>query len=192
MKHRAVTNPGLLLPSQATRSQGKEKKMKRNSRPLIVVLVLLVGTLLSSGIAYGGGSEALKGLDSVKAVFDFRTGDPAKAVIYLTLIGDTFNNQNIQKVTKSPDFVVSLGGHSVKLLAKDTTGFSPEERKMIDEIKARISALAKEGIKFEYCSYAATLLGVEPAEVPGVRIIDNGWVSLIGYQGRGYSLVLAD
>jgi|GEM_PF-5942238 len=83
--------------------------MKRNSRPLIVVLVLLVITLLSSGIAYGGGSEALKGVKSVKAVFDFRTGDPAKAVTYLTLIGDTFNNRNIQKVTKSPDHRQRLG-----------------------------------------------------------------------------------
>lgn len=165
--------------------------MKRNSRPLILVLVLLVGTLLSSGIAYGGGSEALQGVDSVKAVFDFRTGDPAKAVTYLTLIGDTFNNRNIQKVTKSPDFVVSFGGHSVKLLAKDLKGFSPEEKKTIDGIRTRITDLAKEGIKFEYCSYAAKLFGVEPAEVPGVRIIDNGWVSLIGYQGRGYSLVPA-
>jgi intracellular sulfur oxidation DsrE/DsrF family protein len=95
-------------------------------------------------------------------------------------------------VTKNPDFVVSFGGTSVKLLAKDTRGFSSEEQKMIEELKAKISALAKRGVTFEYCNYAAKLFGVEPANVPGLRVVDNGWVSLIGYQGRGYSFVPAN
>jgi intracellular sulfur oxidation DsrE/DsrF family protein len=169
----------------------KENKMKRNATSLVITLMVLIGYLLSSGIAYSAGVEALKGLESVKAVIDFRTGDPNKAVTYLTLIGDTLKDRNIQAVTKNPDFVVSFGGHSVKLLARDTKGYSPEEQKKIDEVKARISALAKEGVRFEYCSYAAQLFGVEPVDLPGLRIVDNGWVSLIGYQGKGYSLIPA-
>ena len=165
--------------------------MKGNHRPLFVALILLIGYLLSSVAAYSQEVEALQGLSSVKAVIGFGTGDPQKAVTYLTLIGDTLKDPNIQAVTKNPDFVVSFGGPSVKLLAKDTKGFSPEEQKLIEEMKAKISALAKEGVTFEYCSYAAKLFGVEPADVPGLRIIDNGWVSLIGYQGRGYSFVPA-
>jgi intracellular sulfur oxidation DsrE/DsrF family protein len=165
--------------------------MKRNPRPLILTFILLICYLLSSVPAYSEEVEALKGLSSVKAVIGFGTADPQKAVTYLTLIGDTLNDPNIQAVTKNPDFVVSFGGPSVKLLAKNTKGFSPEEQKLIEEMKSKISALAKEGVKFEYCSYAARLFGVEPADVPGVRVIDNGWVSLIGYQGRGYSFVPA-
>jgi intracellular sulfur oxidation DsrE/DsrF family protein len=76
-------------------------------------------------------------------------------------------------------------------LAKDTKGYSPEENKTISEIRNKVSALAKVGIKFEYCTYAANLFGVKPADVPGVRIVDNGWVSLINYQASGYSLVPA-
>ena len=166
--------------------------MKKDPRPLIVALILLIGYVLSSGVAHSEGVEALKGLTSVKAVIGFSTGDPKKAVAYLTLIGDTLKDPNIQAVTKNPDFVVSFGGPSVKLLAKDTKGFSPEEQKMIEEMKAKISALAKEGVIFEYCNYAAKLFGVEPAKVPGLQVIDNGWVSLIGYQGRGYSFVPAN
>ena len=166
--------------------------MKRDPRSLIVTLIILIGYVLSSGVAHSKGVEALKGLSSVKAVIGFSTGDPRKAVTYLTLIGDTLKDPNIQAVTKNPDFVVSFGGTSVKLLAKETKGFSPEEQKKIEEMKAKISALAKEGVTFEYCNYAAKLFGVEPAKVPGVRVIDNGWVSLIGYQARGYSFVPAD
>jgi intracellular sulfur oxidation DsrE/DsrF family protein len=166
--------------------------MRRNPRPLIITLILIIGYLLSAGVVYSEEVEALKGLSSVKAVIGFSTGDPKKALTYLTLIGDTLKDPNIQAVTKNPDFVVSFGGPSVKLLAKDTKGFSPEEQKMIEEIKTKISALAKEGVIFEYCRYAAKLFGVEPADVPGVQVIDNGWVSLIGYQGRGYSFVPAN
>jgi intracellular sulfur oxidation DsrE/DsrF family protein len=165
--------------------------MKRNSRPLIITVILLIVYLLSSGIVYSE-DEALKDLKLVKAVFDFRTGNPKTAVTYMTLIGDTLKDRNIQSVTTKPDFVVVFGGQSVKLLAKDTKGFSPEEQKTINELNAKISTLAKEGVKFEYCIYAAKLFGVEPAaDLPGTRIIDNGWVSLIGYQARNYSLVPA-
>ena len=166
--------------------------MKRNPRPLIAALILLVAYLLSSGVAYSEEVEALKGLSPVKAVIGFSTGDAKKAVTYLTLIGDTLKDPGIQALTKNPEFVVSFGGPSVKLLAKDTEGFSPEEQKLTEEMKARISALAKEGVTFEYCMYAAKLFGVEPAEVPGLKVIDNGWVSLIGYQAKGYSLVPAN
>jgi intracellular sulfur oxidation DsrE/DsrF family protein len=170
----------------------EEKKMKRNAGSLSLALIVLIGYVLSSGVARSEGVEALKGLSSVKAVIGFSTSDPKKAVTYLTLIGDTLKDPNIQAVTKNPDFVVSFGGSSVKLLAKDTKGFSPGEQKMIEEMKDKISALAKEGVIFEYCDYAAKLFGVEPARVPGVRVVANGWVSLIGYQGRGYSFVPAD
>lgn len=165
--------------------------MKENPRPVIIAIILLIAYLLSSGIAYSEGSEALKDLKLVKAVIDFKTGSPKKALIYLTLIGDTFKDRDIQAVTTHPDFVVNFGGDSVKLLAKDTKLYSPEEQKTINEIKDKISALAKEGIKFEYCAYAGNLFGVEPANVPGISVVDNGWVSVIGYQAKGYSLIPA-
>ena len=165
--------------------------MKKNPRALIITLVLLIAYSLSSGIAYSQGNEALKDLHLVKAVIDFRTGDSKTAVTYLTLIAETLRDRDIQAVTKNPDFVVIFGGHSVKLLAKDAKEFSPEEQKTINEIKSKISALAKNGIKFEYCIYAAKLFGLEPSDLPGIRLIDNGWVSLIGYQAKGYPLIPA-
>lgn len=165
--------------------------MKKNLKVLIIILILLFGYFLSSGIAYSEANEALKDLEVVKAVFDFRTGNPTTAVTYMTLISDTLKDRNIQAVTTNPVFVVVFAGPSVKLLAKDTKGFSPEEQKTINDIKAMISTLAEKGIKFEYCTYAAKLFGVEPADLPGMRVINNGWVSLIGYQAKGYSLVPA-
>jgi intracellular sulfur oxidation DsrE/DsrF family protein len=161
------------------------------AKPVALAMVLSIGYALSSGIAHGEGSEALTNVKSVKAVIDFRTGDPKKALTYLTLIGDTFRDRDIQAATPHPDFVVNLGGESVKLLAKDLKGYSAEEQKTIDQVKNKISALAREGIRFEYCTYGGKLFGVDPTHLSGVSVVDNGWDSLIGYQARGYSLVAA-
>jgi intracellular sulfur oxidation DsrE/DsrF family protein len=164
---------------------------KDTPRSVLMAMILLIGYFLSSGIAWSQEGEASKDLRSVKAVIDFRTGDPKKALIYLTLIGDTFRDRNIRTATAHPDFVVNFGGESVKLLAKDMKGYSPEEQKTIRQIKDKVSALAKEGMKFEYCIYGGKLFGVEPANVQGVNVVDNGWVTVIGYQASGYSLVPA-
>jgi len=174
-----------------TVSTHRKSNWKDCAGPVIMATILSIGYLLSPGIAYSGGNEALTDVKLVKAVIDFKTGNPRRALIYLTLIGDTYKDRTIQAVTTRPDFVVNLGGESVKLLAKDTQDYSPEEQKTINEIKDKISTLAKEGIKFEYCTYAGNLFGVEPGNVPGINVVDNGWVSLIAYQASGYSLVPA-
>jgi len=147
--------------------------------------------VLSSGMAHSQEVDASMGSKPAKAVVDFRTGNPKLALIYLTLIGDTFRDRNLQATTKHPDFVVNFGGESVKLMAKDPKGYSPEDQKTIHQIKEKVSSLAKEGVKFEYCIYGGKLFGVEPADVPGVSVVSNGWVSLIGYQGSGYALMAA-
>lgn len=161
------------------------------SRSAFMATVLLSGYFLSPGIAYSEGGETLKEDKSGKAVIDFRTGNPRVALVYLNLIADTFKHRNAQSMASHPDFVVNFGGESVKLLAEDTKGYSPEERKKIDEIKDKISALARDGIRFDYCLYGGNLFGVSPAKVPGVGVVDNGWDSLIDYQAKGYSLLPA-
>jgi intracellular sulfur oxidation DsrE/DsrF family protein len=122
---------------------------------------------------------------------DFRTGDPKLALVYLNLIGDTYHDHDIQQVSAHPDFEVVFGGQSLKMLAKKAKGYTPEQEQTIAEINHKVSALAKEGIKFHYCAYGAKLFGVEPPTLAGVDVVDNGWVSLVGYQATGYSLLAA-
>jgi intracellular sulfur oxidation DsrE/DsrF family protein len=169
----------------------RKSSWKDAPRAMILATIFTVGYVLSSGIAHGEGIEAHNDFKQVKAVIDFRTDNPKRALTVLTLIGDTYKDRKIQVLTTHPDFVVNFGGDSVKLLAKNAKGSSTEEQKTITAVKNKISALAKDGIKFEYCLYGAKLFGVEPADVPGMRVVDNGWVSLVSYQASGYSLVPA-
>lgn len=60
----------------------------------------------------------------------------------------------------------------------------------LEQIAKTIAAMAEDGIKIEICKFAAKLFGVEPATIlPEIKQIENGWISLIGYQAKGYALV---
>jgi intracellular sulfur oxidation DsrE/DsrF family protein len=166
-------------------------EMKRETR--IMMMSLFISVCLSFAVVAGGfcqDYESLKGLKSVKAVFDFRMADPKSAAFHLKAIRDTCRDKSIMAITKKPGSVVIFSGPSVRLLSKKKEGFSPEDQKILDEIAATLSEMSKDGIKLEICLFASKVFGVDPSSVlPGIRPVPNGWVSLIGYEAKGYSLV---
>jgi intracellular sulfur oxidation DsrE/DsrF family protein len=167
--------------------------MKKETRVMALSLFFLI--CLSFVVVANGFCEeyeGLKGIKSVKAVFDIRIGNPKSAALHLKLIHNTFKDKNIMSITKKPAFVVVFIGPSVKLISKNRDGFSPEDQKLLDDIAGTVSAMVKSGIRLEICLVASQVFGVDPASVlPGIRHVPNGWVSLIGYQAKGYSLVPA-
>lgn len=143
-----------------------------------------------SSIASAQGYEALKGVRSAKAVFDVRIGNPQSAALHLKLIHQTYKDLTAAK--KKPVFRIVFIGPSVKLISNNREGFTPEDNKALDGIADAVSAMSKDGIQLEICLVAAKVFKVDPVSVlPAIRHVENGWVSLIGYQARGYSLVPA-
>jgi len=164
--------------------------MAKRSRTIGSIAVALVFMMALIGPASAATSESLAGLKSVKAIFDVRAANAKSAAIQLKLIHDTYKDQGIRAVSKKPTFVVTFMGPSVKLLSKDRRGFSAEDQTLMDEIAQTVQAMAKDGIKLEICDFASKLFGMDPASIlPEIKHVPNGWVSVIGYQARGYSLV---
>lgn len=165
--------------------------MRTNPRKIITSLTLLAFVLLVAVSAVSAKeSEALKGVKSAKAIFDVRVANPKGAALQLKLIHQTYQELVAEK--KKPVCVVSFMGPSVKLISKNREGFSAEDQKSLDEIAETISKMSKDGIRVEICLFAAKLFGVGPASIlPEIKKVENGWVSLIGYQAQGYSLVAA-
>lgn len=132
--------------------------------------------------------EALKGLKSAKAVFDVRVGNPKGAALLIGLIHQTYKDLVAKK--KNPVFVLVFIGPSVKLISKNRGGFTAEDQKILDEIAGTISQMSKDGIKLEICLFAAKVFGVDSASIlPEIKAVENGWVSVIGYQAHRFSLV---
>jgi intracellular sulfur oxidation DsrE/DsrF family protein len=167
--------------------------VKREARIMANSLILLlILSLIAAAAGFCQEYESLKGLESVKAVFDVRIGNPKSAALHLKLIQETFKDKTIMSITQRPVFAVVFIGPSVKLISKKRDSFSPEDQKSLDEIAGTVSAMVKSGMRLEICLIAAHVFGVDPASVlPGIKHVPNGWVSLIGYQAKGYSLVPA-
>ena len=134
--------------------------------------------------------EALKGIKSANAVFDVRIGSPASAALHLKLMHQTLKDLQAEK--KSAKLAVVFIGPSVKLISKNREGFAPDDAKHLDDIAKAITEMSKDGIRLEICLIAAKVFNVDPATIlPEIKHVPNGWISLIGYQAQGYSLVPA-
>jgi len=166
--------------------------MKRETRIISVSLLLSLCLIFaaSSNVFATDYGDALKGVKSIKALYDLRIGNPKSAALHLKLIHQTYKDKEV--MDKKPAFVVVFIGPSVKLITKNKEGFSPEEQATLSEIAGTISEMSKDGIKLEICLVAAKVFGVDPATVlPEIKAVPNGWISEIGYQAQGYSLVPA-
>ena len=165
--------------------------MKKRTKSTILALIFLAGLLSTTTVSFAGQEgDALDGLKSVKAIFDFRLGDMKATALFLGAIHETYKGKDIAAVTEKPEFRVVFLGPAVKLITNKREGVSPEDHKVLDAIRDRISAMAKDGIKLEICLFAARLFNVDPTTVySDIRQIENGVVSLIGYQAKGFSLV---
>jgi intracellular sulfur oxidation DsrE/DsrF family protein len=159
-------------------------------KKIITLLNLFIAMSLLCVVStvYGEEYESMKGIKSATAVFDERESNPKSAVLHLKIIRQTY--KELAAMKKTPVFVVVFSGLSVKLISKNREGFSPEDQKSLDEIADTISAMSKDGIKLEICLIAAIVFKVDPASVlPEIIRVGNGWISVIGYQAQGYSLV---
>jgi len=164
--------------------------MRKFAKIIGVSILTICLLFVIAGNVFSEEYSTLKGLKSVKAVFDFELGNPQSALLHLQVIHQTFKDKNIWMEKKKPDIVVVFIGPSVKLVSKDRGGFTADDQKILDEYANTISAMAKDGIKFEICLIAAKMLGVEPSSIlPEIKQVGNGWISLIGYEAKGYSLV---
>ncbi len=170
--------------------------MRTNSLPVALGLFLSVclfaGTVspVHAAEMQAKGYKSLQGVKHVKAVFDFRLGDPKSATLHLDVIRQTCTDKALQMGKKRPVFAVVFSGASVKLLSKKREGVTVDDAKTLDDVASMLSVMAKEGIRLEICQIALKAFGIDPASVlPELHKVGNGYVSLVGYEAQGYSLV---
>ena len=136
-------------------------------------------------VAHPDDSDALKGVKTIKVVYDINgVSEPKKMIVMLKAIVDARGRALAAKV--KPDLVIAFRGPALNLIQKpgpDATG----EQKQIGEL---VAELKKEGAKLEACSFAANVLNLDPAGfLPEVKVVGNTFNSLGGYQAKGYGVI---
>lgn len=134
-------------------------------------------------------ADALRDINEGKVVWDVTVGSPSKLLLMLKVIEETYDDLARQNV--KPDMVFAFHGPVVKLISTQPLDLPLDEEEAHEEVLVQLQKLSqKPGIKMESCSIATRLLDVDNATIiPLVKPVGNTFVSLIGYQKKGYALI---
>ncbi len=156
----------------------------------VACLVAAMFMLASSGTMAADDREALNGLNEIKVGFDLKDGDGKLLLNRLDIIDET--RQSLIEQGVKPHFILAFRGPATRLVQTDTTLIKPEDRETAGRIAAKIKQMsASPGIEgFEQCSVAAREQGIKTEKVlPEIRVVGNGFISLMAYQAKGYAYI---
>ena len=164
--------------------------MKRRFLTLVTGLLLLFsGSLVLAGNPVVNDQAALAGLKTGKGVFLIDIGDASKLNFYLEVIQGTYKGMKEQGT--EPDFVLVYIGPSVKYLSTSpSVAVEQAAGGVLMEIESNVEALADLGVRQEICAVATRVFAIDNKTLlPGLTLVGDGFISLIGYQAQGYHLV---
>jgi intracellular sulfur oxidation DsrE/DsrF family protein len=155
----------------------------------MIALMLIIPAMVYAGTP--DDHVALDGLTSVQIICDVNVGEAKLLLRRLELIDETYTQLLDAGVT--PTIVVAFrGGASLYV----TTG-----EKYVDagnmgtkkEIRGWVDQFRRHGFRLEQCAIAAKAWKVDPADfLPAIKVVQNGYISIVAYQARGYALLPMD
>lgn len=158
---------------------------------ILILCMLLFSPLLPAQAATApiNDAAALQGVKEGKGVFLIDFSDAKKTAFYLEIIKGTHAGMTRQGV--KPSFVIVYIGPTVRFL---TTAPDDElELEQGDALKAiaeRVKELDQLGVRQEICAIATRVFKVPNETVlPGLTLVGDGFISLIGWQTQGYKLI---
>ncbi len=157
---------------------------------LLACIVVIMTVALSSAESLSD-RMALNGLKEVKFVVDVNVGDPELLLLRMDLLDTTYSQLLDAGVT--PTVVVAFRGKASRFITKNPKYLKPDQEKYRLEMKALIELFDELGFTIEQCGIAAAAQNIDPKDfLPQVKVVQNSYISLIGYQNQGYALLPMD
>jgi hypothetical protein len=165
--------------------------ISRTVARLATATVMLVSAgAITAEVMAADDKAALKDLNEVKVGFDLKEGDGKLLLNRLDIIEET--RQSLIQQSVKPHFIIAFRGPATKLVQTDPALIKPQDREMAAKIAAKIKQMsASSGIEgFEQSAVAAREQGTNVEMVlPEIRIVGNGFISLMAYQAKGYAYI---
>lgn len=151
-----------------------------------IYTLLFLSLLLTQNVS--AETESLKGLKTAKFVVDLNQGSAQLLLLRLRLIEQTITD--ISKNGVKPEIVVAVRGQASRFMTVTDVYLADEDKIYKDDIYAALQKLRSMGARLEQCSIALNLLKIDSRGMyPEINLVPNGYVSLIGYQNRGYAIL---
>ena len=136
-------------------------------------------------------SNSLKGVSEIKVYFDLNVGEPKKLLSRLQLIETTYSQ--LREAGFSPRVVIGIRGMASYYFTKDTDYVLEQDIPDKKRIASWAEKFRAHGFALEQCTLAAELHEIDTTDfLPQLIIVPNGYISMIGYQTKGYAYVPMD
>lgn len=166
------------------------RKNRNYIKYLSTIAAALLILMLLAAPATSGEYAALEGVDSLKVVFNVGLESPAMANIVFGAITDVYTNESVRTLPQPPKAAIVFHGPAVKLISTNREGLEASDIKALDTFADTIRKMKKDGVRLEVCDYALKVMGIDPASIlPEVDHVGNGFISIAGYQAKGYSVI---
>jgi len=132
---------------------------------------------------------ALKGITEIHTLYDIRKSDPRVMLAYLK--GIESNYQNLLKENVKPNLRIIFISSAVQFITtKPSEEVALNHEEALQGIAMQIQRLIDLGVQMEVCSTATAYFKVDNATLlPGIKPVRSGFLSVMGWQAQGYSLV---
>ncbi len=158
-------------------------------KSFLIALFVLLPSLLFAGSP--DNRVAIADLKSVNIICDVNVGAPDLLLTRLELIDETYSQLLDAKVT--PTIVVAFRGEASRYITRDNLYVPAQQMDVKKAIRQIVAQFQRNGIRLEQCAIAARARHIDPADLlPGVDLVQNGYVSIVAYQARGYALLPMD
>jgi len=134
-------------------------------------------------------ATALENLKTGKVLWDITIDNPKKLALYLSVIKETY--EGLIKQNVKPDMIFTFHGGVVKLISTNREKVPLEDHDELDKVHQLLNELQKkEGVKMESCSIATRLFSVDNKTIlEGIKPVGNTFISIIGYNTKGYAVI---
>jgi uncharacterized protein len=93
----------------------------------------------------------------------------------------------------TPIFIIGIRGKASNFFTKGNNYVLETDLPDKEQISALVTKLSVMKIGLEQCRIAAGFEGIAVTDfLPQIKLVANGYVSMIGYQAQGYSFVPMD
>ena len=158
---------------------------------IVSTLFLLAAGASSAAQAIYTNDSALKNVVRANVYFDVNLDDSQKLLLRMNLLQQTV--QQLREAGLGKSIVIGFRGGASRFITRGDNYVLDEEIEDKQKIQKLISRFSDEGVTIEQCSIAADLLDIIHEDfLPEIRIVANGYISLIGYQTQGYAVVSMD
>lgn len=140
--------------------------------------------------AWAADESPIAGMKEAKVAFDITAGEPGRMLNILNTIDET--REGLIKHGVIPRFVLAFRGPASLLTQTDLSRLKPEDRETAAKVAAKLKQLrGTAGIeRMDQCSIAMRGQKVDKAQLsPDVTVVENGWITLVGYQAKGYAYI---